>query len=300
MSTDLLPISCVSCRRRKIKCNKKKPCDQCTKRQLICEFPPTFRNIKILEDEFKSQPQDSKKLVPDGPIRLPEDSTTAPTSVTNSVLSSGRNKSSSEGTESRPLSSENNSISDSHSPEKVHMALSSGIDSRSDSSSSTANPLRLFSFDNHNSHHNHQPHSQHQHHHHSHNLHQPHAQPQAPPLQQQQSPPHPQDQSQQQSQEPHHQHGRPKYDTIQYLELQEKYEMMRAANSQLLNDNRNLTQRVKELLQNSNVLSSERGGNISPDLVDSSTSTSLGSKEKMIQYLMISQIKRKSWCVWTH
>lgn len=289
MSTDLLPISCVSCRRRKIKCNKKKPCDQCTKRQLICEFPPTFRNIKILEDEFKSQPQDSKKLVPDGPIRLPEDSTTAPTSVTNSVLSSGRNKSSSEGTESRPLSSENNSISDSHSPEKVHMALSSGIDSRSDSSSSTANPLRLFSFDNHNSHHNHQPHSQHhqqqqqeqhQHHHHSHNLHQPQAQPQAPSLQQQQSPPHPQDQSQQQSQEPHHQHGRPKYDTIQYLELQEKYEMMRAANSQLLNDNRNLTQRVKELLQNSNVLSSERGGNISPDLVDSSTSTSLGSKRE--------------------
>ncbi|CAK9437962.1 uncharacterized protein LODBEIA_P23400 [Lodderomyces beijingensis] len=50
--SDILPISCVSCRRRKIKCNKKKPCDQCIKRQLVCDFPATFRNIKITEDDF--------------------------------------------------------------------------------------------------------------------------------------------------------------------------------------------------------------------------------------------------------
>lgn len=51
--SDTLPISCVSCRKRKIKCNKKKPCDQCLKRKVDCEFPATFRNIKIGEDGTK-------------------------------------------------------------------------------------------------------------------------------------------------------------------------------------------------------------------------------------------------------
>lgn len=46
------PISCVSCRRKKIKCNKLKPCNQCKKRQIICQFPATFRNIEINEDRI--------------------------------------------------------------------------------------------------------------------------------------------------------------------------------------------------------------------------------------------------------
>ncbi|PIS57378.1 hypothetical protein CJI97_000414 [Candidozyma auris] len=41
------PISCISCRRKKIKCNKKKPCNQCVKKGVICEFPSKFRNINI-------------------------------------------------------------------------------------------------------------------------------------------------------------------------------------------------------------------------------------------------------------
>lgn len=50
--TESLPISCVSCRRKKIKCNKRKPCNQCQKRHIYCEFPATFRNIVINEDEI--------------------------------------------------------------------------------------------------------------------------------------------------------------------------------------------------------------------------------------------------------
>lgn len=148
MSTELFPISCVSCRRRKIKCNKKKPCDQCIKRQLICEFPATFRNIKIPEDEIESRPQDETNLIVDRPIKVIEESTTTPTSGTGSLLSSGRNMSSSETTESRPISSDNNSISESQSPEKVHATLNKDVESRSNSSSSIATPLRLFTFDN--------------------------------------------------------------------------------------------------------------------------------------------------------
>lgn len=46
------PISCVLCRRKKIKCNKRKPCNQCNKKGTICEFPEKFRNISIsVEDE---------------------------------------------------------------------------------------------------------------------------------------------------------------------------------------------------------------------------------------------------------
>lgn len=50
--SEVFPISCISCRRKKIKCNKVKPCNQCEKRQICCNFPSTFRNIKINEDEL--------------------------------------------------------------------------------------------------------------------------------------------------------------------------------------------------------------------------------------------------------
>lgn len=49
--TESFPISCISCRRKKIKCNKKKPCNQCERRSIVCRFPSTFRNIKIDEGE---------------------------------------------------------------------------------------------------------------------------------------------------------------------------------------------------------------------------------------------------------
>lgn len=42
-----LPISCIRCRRRKIKCNKRNPCNQCTTKGLTCQFPQKFRNIAI-------------------------------------------------------------------------------------------------------------------------------------------------------------------------------------------------------------------------------------------------------------
>lgn len=50
--SEVFPISCISCRRKKIKCNKVRPCNQCKKRQICCNFPSTFRNIKIKEDEL--------------------------------------------------------------------------------------------------------------------------------------------------------------------------------------------------------------------------------------------------------
>lgn len=50
---EVYPISCVSCRRKKIKCNKLKPCNQCKKRQIVCQFPSTFRNIEINSEEMK-------------------------------------------------------------------------------------------------------------------------------------------------------------------------------------------------------------------------------------------------------
>lgn len=49
---EVFPISCISCRRKKIKCNKVRPCNQCEKRLICCNFPSTFRNIKINEDEL--------------------------------------------------------------------------------------------------------------------------------------------------------------------------------------------------------------------------------------------------------
>lgn len=61
------PISCISCRRKKIKCNKHRPCNQCFKRKVICEFPSTFRNIEInTNNEGKST--DEIKASDDGPL----------------------------------------------------------------------------------------------------------------------------------------------------------------------------------------------------------------------------------------
>lgn len=44
---EILPISCVSCRRMKIKCNKLYPCNQCMKRGIPCQYPGKFRNIEL-------------------------------------------------------------------------------------------------------------------------------------------------------------------------------------------------------------------------------------------------------------
>lgn len=46
-----LPISCIRCRRRKIKCNKRKPCNQCSRKDVPCEFPSKFRNIAVQDSE---------------------------------------------------------------------------------------------------------------------------------------------------------------------------------------------------------------------------------------------------------
>lgn len=43
------PISCIRCRRRKIKCNKHYPCNQCSIKGFQCEFPAKFRNRSIDE-----------------------------------------------------------------------------------------------------------------------------------------------------------------------------------------------------------------------------------------------------------
>lgn len=44
-STKAFPVSCIQCRRRKIKCNRGLPCDQCIKRTIPeqCKFPQKFR-----------------------------------------------------------------------------------------------------------------------------------------------------------------------------------------------------------------------------------------------------------------
>ena len=54
--SELLPISCISCRTKKIKCNKKNPCNQCIKRSVRCLFPPKFRNVKINEEDLNGSP----------------------------------------------------------------------------------------------------------------------------------------------------------------------------------------------------------------------------------------------------
>ncbi|ODQ82150.1 hypothetical protein BABINDRAFT_165638 [Babjeviella inositovora NRRL Y-12698] len=45
--TQVSRISCVECRRRKIKCNKLNPCNQCIKRDIMCDYPKKFRRIDI-------------------------------------------------------------------------------------------------------------------------------------------------------------------------------------------------------------------------------------------------------------
>lgn len=42
-TSKLAPRSCKTCRRRKVKCDKKQPCANCHKAQERCEFPPAGR-----------------------------------------------------------------------------------------------------------------------------------------------------------------------------------------------------------------------------------------------------------------
>lgn len=43
----IYPISCVECRRRKIKCCKRYPCVQCSRKNIRCEYPEKFRSIEV-------------------------------------------------------------------------------------------------------------------------------------------------------------------------------------------------------------------------------------------------------------
>ena len=68
------PISCVLCRRKKIKCNKRKPCNQCSKKGTYCEFPEKFRNISIKEEDDtpkNNSENSSSSTFPSGGSRSP-------------------------------------------------------------------------------------------------------------------------------------------------------------------------------------------------------------------------------------
>ncbi|GEQ72470.1 hypothetical protein JCM33374_g6157 [Metschnikowia sp. JCM 33374] len=54
-----LPISCFRCRRRKIKCNKRKPCNQCIKHNVPCQFPSKFRNVSFDEPHSTHNPSNT-------------------------------------------------------------------------------------------------------------------------------------------------------------------------------------------------------------------------------------------------
>lgn len=43
----MMPISCMECRRRKIKCNKMVPCNQCMVKNKKCEYPSKFRSLRV-------------------------------------------------------------------------------------------------------------------------------------------------------------------------------------------------------------------------------------------------------------
>ncbi|CAK7909647.1 hypothetical protein CAAN1_13S01134 [[Candida] anglica] len=51
---EIFPISCLACRRLKIRCNRVKPCNQCTRRSIVCEYPSTFRNT-IISSQFHDE-----------------------------------------------------------------------------------------------------------------------------------------------------------------------------------------------------------------------------------------------------
>ncbi|KAG7893346.1 hypothetical protein KL905_002925 [Ogataea polymorpha] len=48
-----VPVSCLECRRRKIKCDRGVVCKNCERKKLTCEYPETFRSIKISPPEPK-------------------------------------------------------------------------------------------------------------------------------------------------------------------------------------------------------------------------------------------------------
>ncbi|KAG7738464.1 hypothetical protein KL923_003161 [Ogataea haglerorum] len=66
-----VPVSCLECRRRKIKCDRGVVCKNCEGKKLTCEYPETFRSIKIsppqpklgiLEEEEEKEMSDVEKL----------------------------------------------------------------------------------------------------------------------------------------------------------------------------------------------------------------------------------------------
>ncbi|QPG76172.1 hypothetical protein FOA43_003558 [Brettanomyces nanus] len=83
----MMPISCMECRRRKIKCNKMVPCNQCTVKDRHCEYPPKFRSIKVEQlvmDDVAVAPLGDDKALLDGSVPLPNGLLTAPSSNSSS------------------------------------------------------------------------------------------------------------------------------------------------------------------------------------------------------------------------
>ena len=151
MSSALLPISCISCRKRKIKCNRIKPCDQCIKRHLPCEFPEKFRNIKIQEDEIKPELDGEPKLEPEDDMnsiydytRKPSENLSISTSGSASILSSAPSKST-DSTDSIPTSTDSATNSDSREKCMVTKNHSTGKISHS---SPSAIPITVGSLNN--------------------------------------------------------------------------------------------------------------------------------------------------------
>ncbi|KAH3663704.1 hypothetical protein OGAPHI_005105 [Ogataea philodendri] len=65
-SKKVVPVSCLECRRRKIKCDRGIVCKSCERKKLKCEYPETFRSIKI------SPPKPKIVAIPDHDTGLSE------------------------------------------------------------------------------------------------------------------------------------------------------------------------------------------------------------------------------------
>ena len=137
--------------KRKIKCNRIKPCDQCIKRHLPCEFPEKFRNIKIQEDEIKPELDGEPKLEPEDDMnsiydytRKPSENLSISTSGSASILSSAPSKST-DSTDSIPTSTDSATNSDSREKCMVTKNHSTGKISHS---SPSAIPITVGSLNN--------------------------------------------------------------------------------------------------------------------------------------------------------
>lgn len=49
------PLSCVTCRQRKVKCNKENPCNHCQKAGIQCVFPSRVRVLRVKQPGSKSR-----------------------------------------------------------------------------------------------------------------------------------------------------------------------------------------------------------------------------------------------------